>query len=226
MGGARADRINYGSMRPKLRSVVGSSCRAALDAARTIFMPVVAQRPSPACDIAEKTMASAQRRQAAALMRVNHCGEVCAQALYQGQALFARDAKIKSAMHEAASEEIDHLAWTAERINELDGRQSLLNPLWYAGSLAIGAAASLISDKVSLGFVAETEKQVAAHLQSHLEKLPVQDLKSRAIVAKMDEDERQHATNALAMGGAELPVPARRLMASLGRIMTTISFWL
>ena len=139
--------------------------------------------------------------------------------------MFARDAKIKSAMHEAASEEIDHLAWTAERINELDGHQSLLNPLWYAGSLAIGAAASLISDKISFSFVAETEKQVVAHLQNHLERLPAHDHKSRAIVVQMDEDERQHATNALAMGGAELPVSARRLMASLGRVMTTISFW-
>lgn len=196
------------------------------DGARTVLAPAVATRPSPAEGVEDASMTDSEKRHAAALMRVNHCGEVCAQALYQGQALFARDGKVREAMQEAAEEEVDHLAWTAERIRQLDGRQSLLNPLWYGGAFAIGAAAALVSDKVSLGFVAETETQVSAHLQSHLSKLPPHDAKSRRIVEQMDEDEREHATNAVNMGGSDLPAPARAAMKFMGGIMTRTAYWL
>ena len=196
------------------------------DAVKTVFTPATASRPSPAEGEAEADLSLQQRRQAAALMRVNHCGEVCAQALYQGQALFARDEKVRASLQEAADEEIDHLAWTAERINDLGGRLSVLNPIWYAGSFALGAAAALVSDKVSLGFVAETENQVSRHLQGHLDTLPEHDVRSRAIVKQMDIDERQHATNAVEMGGVELPEPAKRAMAVFGKIMTSTSYWI
>lgn len=195
-------------------------------AIRTIATPAVAQRPNPADAIDEPdNLTEEERLHAARLMRVNHCGEVCAQALYQGQALFARDAKVQESLQEAADEEVDHLAWTAKRIDSLGGRLSMLNPVWYAGSFAIGAAAALVSDKISLGFVAETENQVSAHLLSHLDKLPPSDSRSRAIVKQMDIDERQHATNAVDMGGVELPEPVRRAMHATGRIMTSTSYW-
>ena len=192
---------------------------------KTVFSPSVASRQSPGEQCPETTMTAAEKRHAAALMRVNHCGEVCAQALYQGQALFARDPKIRDALQEAANEEIDHLAWTAERIEQLGGRQSFLNPLWFGGAFAIGAAAALVSDKVSLGFVAETEKQVSAHLQSHLHRLPVNDQKSRSIVAQMDIDEQEHATAAENLGGEELPPPIKAVMRAAGRVMTRGSYW-
>ena len=191
---------------------------------RTIFTPAVAQRESPAEGVAENEMTSEDKQRAAALMRVNHCGEVCAQALYQGQALFARDPAVAESLQEAADEEIDHLAWTSSRIRELGGRESLLNPLWYGGAFAIGAAAAALSDKISLGFVAETERQVSAHLQSHLDKLPAQDEKSRAVVKQMDIDEQQHATNAVQMGATELPEPAKQLMRLMGKVMTRTSY--
>lgn len=194
--------------------------------ARAVFAPASASRESPAARAEEAEMDDSARRRAAALMRVNHCGEVCAQALYQGQALFARDPKVRDSLQEAADEEIDHLAWTAERIEQLGGRQSFLNPLWYGGAFAIGAAAALASDKISLGFVAETERQVSAHLQSHLHKLPPEDAKSRRIVEQMDIDEQQHATNAAEMGGAELPPPVKAAMRFAGKIMTGGSYWL
>ena len=194
--------------------------------ARTILTPAVAKRQSPADAAAKSDMTAEEQKHSAALMRVNHCGEVCAQALYQGQALFARDSAVAEALQEAADEEIDHLAWTSSRIAELGGRMSYLNPLWYGGAFAIGAAAALISDRISLGFVAETERQVSAHLQSHLTKLPPQDTKSRAIVEQMDEDEQQHATNAIEMGAAELPKPAKEIMRLAGKIMTSTSYHL
>lgn len=193
---------------------------------RTVFSPAVAERETPAHNCPEANMSAAERRHAAALMRVNHCGEVCAQALYQGQALFARNAEVRQSLQHAADEEIDHLAWTAERINQLGGRQSLLNPLWFGGAFVIGAAAALVSDKISLGFVAETEKQVSAHLQSHLGKLPPHDQKSRRIVEQMDIDEQQHATAAMALGGGELPTPVKKIMHLTGKIMTRGSYWI
>ena len=204
----------------------GEICATLANAVKTVFTPATATRPSPAEGEDEAEFSQPERRNAAALMRVNHCGEVCAQALYQGQALFARDDKVRASLQEAADEEIDHLAWTAERIDALGGRLSLLNPLWYAGAFTLGAAAALVSDKVSLGFVAETERQVSRHLQGHLDLLPEQDARSRAIVKQMDIDERQHATNAVEMGGVELPEPARQAMAVFGRIMTSTSYWI
>lgn len=193
-------------------------------ALKTVFAPAAGQRENPAENIPEAGMTDAERRHAAALMRVNHCGEVCAQALYQGQALFARDDTVRESMQEAAEEEIDHLAWTAERIAELGGRQSFLNPLWYGGAFAIGAAAALVSDKISLGFVAETENQVSAHLRSHLQKLPPQDEKSRNIVRQMEADEQEHASKAVQMGAAELPEPVKKLMHLAGGVMTRCGY--
>ncbi len=213
-------------MRERPQSLLATVAGVVGGAIRTIATPAVAQRPNPADAIDEPdNLTEEERRHAARLMRVNHCGEVCAQALYQGQALFARDAKVQESLQEAADEEVDHLAWTAKRIDSLGGRLSMLNPVWYAGSFAIGAAAALVSDKISLGFVAETENQVSAHLLSHLDKLPPSDSRSRAIVKQMDIDERQHATNAVDMGGVELPEPVRRAMHATGRIMTSTSYW-
>ena len=193
---------------------------------KTVFMPAVAERPSPADDITDTPLSDDARRESGRLMRVNHCGEVCAQALYQGQALFARNKEVAEAMSDAAREETDHLAWTATRINELGAHQSLLNPLWYGMSFCVGAAAALVSDKISLGFVSETEKQVSAHLQSHLSRLPADDEKSRAIIEQMDIDEQQHATNAVNMGAATLPAPIKGAMHLMGRAMTKTSYWL
>ncbi len=193
---------------------------------KTIFTPATAKRQNPAENLEETALSTAERQHAASLMRVNHCGEVCAQALYQGQALFARDSLVTTSLQEAADEEIDHLAWTAQRIEELDGRISYLNPLLYGGAFIIGAAAAAVSDKLSLGFVAETEQQVSQHLNSHLDKLPVKDEKSRAIVKQMDIDEQQHATNAIALGGEELPKPAKKIMHLMGRIMTKTAYWI
>ena len=207
-------------------SLVDTLVRIADDGVKTLFTPAVAQRESPAAACADSAMSEAEKQESARLMRVNHCGEICAQALYQGQALFARDTTVRDSLQEAADEEVDHLAWTAQRIEELGGRQSMFNPLWYGGSFAIGAAAALLSDKISLGFVAETEKQVSEHLLSHLDKLPPQDEKSRAIVVQMDVDERQHATKAQEMGGVELPAPVKGAMHLLGRVMTRTSYWL
>ena len=153
-----------------------------------------ASRISPAAETAEGDLSEQEKRHAAGLMRVNHAGEVCAQALYQGQALTARDSSARTALEQAAQEETEHLAWTERRIAELGGRKSLLNPLWYAGSFAIGAAAGLIGDKWSLGFLAETERQVVRHLEGHLGRLPAEDGRSRAIVEQMRDDEARHAT--------------------------------
>ncbi len=209
------------------QSLLTNIASAVAEAVRTVAMPVTAKRPSPADSISTPdNLHPDERVHAARLMRVNHCGEVCAQALYQGQALFARDTKVRESLQEAADEEIDHLAWTAERIHALDGRQSMLNPLWYASSFALGAGAALISDKFSLGFVAETENQVSEHLLSHLDKLPGDDQRSRAIVAQMDIDERQHATNAVDMGAMDLPAPIKKVMHVCGRLMTKTSYWL
>jgi ubiquinone biosynthesis monooxygenase Coq7 len=157
-------------------------------------------------------------------MRVNHVGEVCAQALYQGQALTARDPSTRSAFESAAREEEDHLAWSAERIRELGGRPSLLNPLWYAGALAIGAAAGALGDRWNLAFLAETERQVEAHLTGHLEALPQNDQRTRAVVEAMRADEARHRASAVALGAAELPEPLRRAMRLASKVMTTVAY--
>ena len=165
-----------------------------------------------------------ERRHAAALMRVNHCGEVCAQALYQGQALASSNGEIKAALARAAREEADHLAWSAQRIRELGGRASVLNPLWYAGSLAIGYAAGKLGDPWNLGFLAETERQVERHLQGHLQRLSPRDATTRAVVETMRREEAGHAKTAEALGARELPAPVKLAMRSLARVMTAVSY--
>jgi ubiquinone biosynthesis monooxygenase Coq7 len=157
-------------------------------------------------------------------MRVNHVGEVCAQALYQGQALTARDPHARAALERAAREEEDHLAWSAERIRELDGRTSLLSPLWYAGAFAIGTVAGAVGDRWNLGFLAETERQVEQHLAGHLEKLPDQDQRTRALVEAMRADEARHRDTALRLGAAELPGPVKLAMRLASRVMTTVAY--
>jgi ubiquinone biosynthesis monooxygenase Coq7 len=183
-----------------------------------------AHRSSPAADIAEAELDETQRRHAAGLMRVNHAGEVCAQALYSGQAAVARDEATRAQLLHAAAEETDHLSWCSERLDALAGRPSLLNPLWYAGSFAIGAVAALVSDKVSLGFVVETERQVEAHLGEHLEKLPEADAASRAVVAQMQADEARHGRMAQEAGGIELPPPIPSLMALASKVMKAVAY--
>ena len=183
-----------------------------------------ATRPSPAAGIAESDLDETERRHAAGLMRVNHTGEVCAQALYVGQAALARDADNREHLLHAASEETDHLAWCAERLQQLHSRLSLLNPLWYAGSYAIGAAAALAGDPLSLGFVVETERQVETHLAEHLEKLPPQDARSRAVLTTMQADEIRHAEAAQQRGGIELPFPLPQLMRVSSMLMKTVAY--
>jgi ubiquinone biosynthesis monooxygenase Coq7 len=191
----------------------------------TIFEPApVAVRPSPAANVDEMPLDDAARKHAAGLMRVNHVGEVCAQALYFGQAATARDESQRARMLEAAADETDHLAWCGERLRELDSRASLFNPLWYAGAYAIGAAAGIGGDRLSLGFVVETERQVEAHLGEHLEKLPADDARSRAIVRVMKEDEARHASNALAAGAETLPAPVPALMRFASKVMKTVAY--
>jgi 3-demethoxyubiquinol 3-hydroxylase len=192
------------------------------DAVRTLFgRPRVTERPNPAAGIAEVELSEAERDHIARLMRINHTGEVCAQALYQGQALTAKLPEVRQSMERAAQEENDHLEWCERRIHDLGGRKSLLNPFWYAGSFAIGALAGLAGDKWSLGFVAETEHQVDAHLRGHLKEVPAQDQRTRAILQQMREDELHHATLALEGGGAKLPLPIRVAMKATAKLMTT-----
>ncbi|WP_410498972.1 2-polyprenyl-3-methyl-6-methoxy-1,4-benzoquinone monooxygenase [Chitinibacter sp. S2-10] len=191
---------------------------------RTLAAPAASVRSHPDRDIADVELQAAEKNHAAGLMRVNHCGEVCAQALYQGQALTARDPAAREALKQAAAEEVEHLAWTRQRLDELGSHRSLLNPLWYAGSFAMGVTAGLIGDKWNLGFLAETERQVTAHLESHLAQLPEQDAKSRAIVTQMAIDESSHAEQAVALGAAELPLPVTRLMTATSKVMTTLSY--
>lgn len=193
---------------------------------RTVFAPAQTLRDVPGDTLPDAPLDETQRRQAAALMRVNHTGEVCAQALYQGQALTARDASAKHALEQAAQEETEHLAWTEQRIAELGGAKSVLNPLFYAGSFAIGALSGLLGDKWNLGFLAETERQVVQHLEGHLERLPREDEKSRAIVTQMRDDEARHATTAIAHGGAELPSPVKATMKVSSKVMTETAYWL
>lgn len=183
-----------------------------------------AERPNPAGTLRDPALDDAQRRHAAGLMRINHTGEVCAQALYLGQAAVARDDATRDHLHHAAQEENDHLAWCADRLEELDSRPSLFNPLWYAGSYAIGLAAGLRGDGWNLGFVVETERQVEAHLEEHLETLPPGDERSRAILRTMKEDEARHADNALDAGARTLPPPIPRLMALTSKLMKAIAY--
>ena len=195
------------------------------NALRAVFAPARAARALP--DLPAGTpMDEPARRHAAGLMRVNHAGEIAAQALYHGQALLAREGATREFMLRAAAEEGDHLAWCEQRLGELGARRSVLGPLWYAGSFAIGAAAAALSDALSLGFVAETERQVANHLEAHLRTLPGEDARSRHIVAAMQREEAGHAAAALAAGGAPLPPLARGVMTLASRVMTRTAYWL
>jgi len=185
---------------------------------RTVFASPHAARPYPGSG-PEADLGEAERARAAALMRVNHVGEVCAQALYAGQALTAQNEQVRAELDQAAKEETDHLAWCEQRINELGGRKSLLNPLWFGGAFALGAAAGLLGDKWNLGFLAETERQVEAHLDGHLQQLPEADAKSRAVVEQMKTDEARHAQTAVDHGGAPLPSPVKWAMRLAADVM-------
>jgi ubiquinone biosynthesis monooxygenase Coq7 len=195
------------------------------NALRTVAAPAGRPaRPNPAADMDDAPLDEREKAHAAGLMRVNHAGEVCAQALYQGHAAVARDPEIEDQMQKAAEEEFDHLAWCEQRLEELGESPSKLSPFWYAGAFAIGAASGILGDKWSLGFIAETEDQVCAHLDSHLEKLPHNDKRSRTIVAQMRDEEAEHGENAIDAGAAELPQPVKRLMRLTARIMTSTAY--
>lgn len=191
---------------------------------RTLAGVVSSARPVPGRDLPEAELQDDEKRHAAGLMRVNHTGEVCAQALYAAQALVARNPAIREQFAQAAREEEEHLAWTQSRLGELGARPSLLNPLWYAGSFAIGVAAGVAGDEVNLGFVVETERQVEEHLGGHVERLPPQDARSRAIVEQMREDEARHGAMALAAGGLPLPFPVRGLMRAAADVMRAVAY--
>jgi ubiquinone biosynthesis monooxygenase Coq7 len=193
-------------------------------ALETVLGAPVAERPNPAAGEPDTVLADDERRHAAGLMRINHVGEVCAQALYCGQAAVARDEATRAHLLAAAQEETDHLAWCADRLRELDSRPSLLNPLWYGGSYAIGALAGLRGDGWNLGFVVETERQVEAHIDEHLSSLPGDDHRSRAILQVMKADEARHADNAEAAGARILPFPIPRLMAAASKLMKTVAY--
>ena len=195
-------------------------------ALRTLLAPAQTVRTIPGKNFSENELTKEERRKSSALMRINHTGEVCAQALYQGQALTAKDAEVQRNLNQAACEEIEHLAWTEQRITELGGRKSLLNPIWYGGSLFIGAAAGMLGDKWNLGFLAETERQVESHLAKHLHSLPSQDEKSRAIVAQMQIDEEGHANSAMSHGGVDLPTPVKLVMRLGSKVMTKTTYWI
>lgn len=191
---------------------------------RTLFAQAPTRRPRPGSNVVVE-MSEAEKRHAAALMRINHCGEVCAQALYQGQALTSRNPATRQAMEHAAWQETEHLNWTETRIAELGGHKSVLNPLWYAGSLALGLTAGVLGDKWNLGFLAETERQVEKHLNHHLDTLPAQDQCSRAIVQQMRDDEIEHAEMAVGYGAAELPLPVKMAMKLTSRLMTSSAYY-
>ena len=196
------------------------------NALRTVATPAGrSARDNPAANIIDADLNDSQKRHAAGLMRVNHAGEVAAQALYQGHATVARDKGIEAQMQHAADEEFDHLAWCEQRINELGEGVSKLTPFWYAGAYAIGAASGVLGDKWSLGFIAETERQVCAHLDSHLDSLPPEDARSRAIVEQMRDEEEEHGENAIDAGAADLPAPIKHAMRMTAKVMTKAAYW-
>lgn len=195
-------------------------------ALRTVFASAPTVRKVPGAELSEATLTEQERRHVAALMRVNHCGEVCAQALYQGQALTSRDPATRQNLKQAAWEETEHLNWTEHRISELAGRKSLLNPVWYAGSLAIGVIAGKLGDDWNLGFLAETERQVEGHLDNHLRRLPTQDLRSREILEQMKQDEISHAEMATRLGARELPLPVKLAMKTSSKAMTFTAYFI
>jgi ubiquinone biosynthesis monooxygenase Coq7 len=202
-------------------------CLAQLDAGlRTLLTIHHSERENPAKGIKQDTLAEKDRKHSAGLMRVNHAGEISAQALYQGQAFAAQSSKVREAMTQSAREETDHLAWCEAQLTYLSSHTSFLNPIWYTGSLMLGILAGKFGDKWSLGFVAETEKQVVEHLGQHLQELSVQDQKSRRIVEQMREDEAKHEYKATSFGGAELPKPIQFLMRMMSKVMTKTSYWI
>jgi ubiquinone biosynthesis monooxygenase Coq7 len=190
---------------------------------RTLFAPPRASRPCPTLALDNTDLSPADMAEAGALMRVNHVGEVCAQALYTAQALATRNPGLRRHFAQASAEETDHLAWTRQRLDELGSRPSMLNPLWYAGAFGLGLLAGRLGDRVSLGFVVETEKQVEAHLEGHMQRLPAADHASRAIVAQMKDDEARHARDAQDAGALGMPAPVRSLMRAAARVMTTVA---
>jgi ubiquinone biosynthesis monooxygenase Coq7 len=192
-------------------------------ALRTLFAKPHATRAVPLPDSTDGGLSEVERREAGALMRVNHVGEVCAQALYTAQAAVTRDPKLRAHFDEAAREETDHLAWTRQRLEELGAHPSVLNPIWYLGAFGLGLVAGRLGDPLSLGFVAETERQVEAHLDGHLDRLPAADTASRAVVNQMKLDEARHAAQAWSAGAQELPAPAKALMRLASRVMTTVA---
>ncbi|MDD2885050.1 MAG: 2-polyprenyl-3-methyl-6-methoxy-1,4-benzoquinone monooxygenase [Dechloromonas sp.] len=195
-------------------------------ALRTVAAPARLVRPLPGGEQPEAALSEEERRHVVGLMRVNHCGEVCAQALYQGQALTSRTASLRDALCGAAAQEVEHLAWTEVRIRELGGRKSFLNPLWYLGALSLGVAAGAVGDRWNLGFLAETERQVEAHLDGHLASLPLEDARSRAIVDQMRLDEIEHAETAVSLGAADLPTTVRQAMKLAAGVMTRAAYYL
>ncbi|VWX58125.1 2-nonaprenyl-3-methyl-6-methoxy-1,4-benzoquinol hydroxylase [Burkholderiales bacterium 8X] len=206
-----------------MRTFTDSLLSAVDGALRTIWAPSRSHRALPAAAETAKPLTPAEKREAGALMRVNHVGEVCAQALYTAQAAATRDPALRAHFEKAAREETDHLAWTQARLQELGARPSLLNPLWYAGAFGLGLVAGRLGDPVSLGFVAETERQVEAHLESHMNRLPPGDSASRAIVDQMKLDESRHAAEAWAAGATDLPTPVKALMRGAAKVMTTVA---
>ncbi|MDX1669107.1 MAG: 2-polyprenyl-3-methyl-6-methoxy-1,4-benzoquinone monooxygenase [Limnobacter sp.] len=206
---------------PSLDAVISEADKAL----KTLTSPAMARRSNPATGMEDPANAytEAEKADVIGMMRVNHVGEVCAQALYQGQSLASKSPEKKKLFIHAAQEEADHLAWTQQRLNELGGRPSLLNPLWYGGAFALGFVAGQMGDKVSLGFMAETEKQVERHLEGHLRRLPINDLPSRAILEQMKQDEIEHGQTAVDQGGADLPLPVRFAMTSMAKVMTTLA---
>ena len=194
-------------------------------ALRTVFAPASTVRPVPGDDLPEADLSEEEKNRSAALMRVNHCGEICAQALYQGQALTSGNPELATTLGRAAREETEHLAWTEKRITELGGRKSLLNPLWYGGSFVLGAIAGRLGDAWNLGFLAETERQVEAHLTDHLGRLPKSDRRSWQVLEQMKEDEIGHAETAVTLGARELPAPFKLAMKVASRVMTRTAYW-
>ena len=221
----RPERITLNAMTPHspAPSPLDALLTSADAALRTLFATPHASRPCPTLPGQASALTAEEKAQAGALMRVNHVGEVCAQALYASQALATRNGALRQHFERAGAEETDHLAWTQQRLDELGARRSLLNPLWYAGAFGLGLLAGRLGDRVSLGFVVETEKQVEAHLQGHMDKLPPGDHASRAIVAQMKDDEARHALEARQAGAMELPAPVKGLMRLAARVMTTVA---
>lgn len=194
---------------------------------RTVAAPAGSPaRPYPAKDVDETSLSDSERKHAAGLMRVNHAGEIAAQGLYQGHAAVARQNTVESHIHEAAQEEFDHLAWCEQRLKELNSDRSRLAPFWYAGAFAMGAASGILGDKWSLGFIAETEKQVVGHLESHFEKLPADDKRSRAIIEQMRLEEQEHGQDAIDAGAADLPPGIKKLMTMTSKVMTRTAYWI